>query len=82
MDKDKKHIWDERKNLITLLKVFFSISIAVFCIDFIVHKHAHLPWEEWPGFYAIYGFVACVILVLIAKYVLRPLVMRKEDYYD
>ena len=25
---------------------------------------------------------ACVLLVLVAKYVLRPLVMRDEDYYD
>ncbi len=40
------------------------------------------PWEEWPQFYAIFGFVACVVLVLIAKYILRPLVMREEDYYD
>jgi hypothetical protein len=33
------------------------------------------------GFYAIYGFVACVILVLVAKE-MRKLVMRDEDYYD
>lgn len=82
MSQDKKHIWDDRKNLITLLKVFFTLSVMLFCVDFFVHKDAHLPWEEWPGFYAIYGFVACVILVLVAKYILRPLVIRKEDYYD
>ena len=33
-------------------------------------------------FYAVYGFVACVLLVLVAKYILRPLVKRGEDYYD
>jgi uncharacterized membrane protein len=38
--------------------------------------------EKWPGFYAVFGFVACVILVLISRFVLRPLVMRDEDYYD
>ncbi len=82
MDTKKKHIWDDRKNLVTLLKIFFAICVMLFCIDLVVHKHTHLPWEEWPGFYAIYGFVACVILVLIAKFVLRPLVKREEDYYD
>jgi len=41
-----------------------------------------MPWEAWPGFYAVFGFVACVILVLVAKYVLRPLVKRDEKYYD
>ena len=34
------------------------------------------------GFYAVYGFVACVVLVLVAKYILRPMVIRKEDYYE
>jgi hypothetical protein len=33
------------------------------------------------GFYAIYGFVACVLLVVIAKE-LRKLLMRDENYYD
>ena len=34
------------------------------------------------GFYAVFGFVACVALVLAAKHVLRPIIMRGEDYYD
>ncbi len=33
------------------------------------------------GFDAIYGFVACVGLVIAAKG-LRVLLMRDEDYYD
>ena len=40
------------------------------------------PWEGAFAFSSIYGFVACVILVIVAKYVLRPMVMRDEDYYD
>ena len=51
-------------------------------IDFFVHKHTFFPWEEWPEFYAIFGFVACVVLVLTAKYILRPLVKRDEEYYE
>ncbi len=45
-------------------------------------KHPYFKWEQWPGFYAVYGFVACVLLVLVSKYILRPLVMRGEDYYE
>jgi hypothetical protein len=33
------------------------------------------------GFYAIYGFVACVVLVVVAT-AMRRLVMRAEDYYE
>lgn len=35
---------------------------------------------EFPGSYAVYGFVACVILVLLGR-ILRRLVMRSENYY-
>ena len=82
MEKNSRHIWDNRHNLVILLRCFFTACVLLFTIDLVVHKKTHMPWEEWPGFYAIYGFVACVILVLLAKYVLRPSVMRSEDYYD
>jgi len=33
------------------------------------------------GFYALFGFVACVVLVLVAKH-LRKLLMREETFYE
>lgn len=36
---------------------------------------------DFPASYALYGFTACVILVLLGI-VLRHLVMRNEDYYQ
>ncbi len=60
---------------------FFVLLDVIFWITGF-DKHPHFKWEQWPGFYAVYGFVACVLLVLIAKHVLRPLVMRGEDYYE
>jgi len=78
----KTHIFDKPENIKKLLIIFFSTLVVLLAIDFFVHKHAYFPWEEWPEFYAIFGFVACVILVLVSKYILRPLVKRKEDYYD
>ena len=32
-------------------------------------------------FYPVYGFVGCVVLVLVAKW-MRSFLMRPEDYYD
>ncbi len=82
MSNHKKYLWDKKKNIVTLLRYFFGICVFLFIIDFIVPYKTHMPWEKWPGFYAIYGLVACVILVLVSKYVLRPLVEREENYYD
>ena len=47
------------------------------------HGAAHhgFGFERWPGFYGLFGFIACAGLVLAAKE-LRKLLMRSEDYYD
>ena len=53
-----------------------------FLVSSEIDKHEHLKWESWVGFYGIFGFVACIIIVLVAKYILRPISERKEDFYD
>ena len=63
------------------LKILTAISVISFGADFLYHRHVVHPWEGLWGFYAIYGFVACVVLVLISKK-LRRFLMRNEDYYD
>jgi len=78
----KTHMFDKPENVKKVLKIFFSSLAVLLAIDFFVQKHTYFPWEEWPEFYAIFGFVACVVLVLTAKYILRPLVKRDEDYYE
>ena len=55
---------------------------ALLASEFFIHKHTYFRWEEWPGFYAVFGFIAFVVLILAAKYILRPIIKRKEDYYD
>ena len=78
----KEYLFDKPRNIKILLRSFFSSLLVLLIIDFFIHEHALFPWEEWPEFYAVYGFVACVVLVVAAKYILRPLVKRREDYYD
>jgi len=80
--KEELRMFDKPQNVKRLLIIFFALTGAVLAIDLVYHKHAIFPWEGYFGFYAVYGFVACVVLVLVAKYILRPLVMRKETYYD
>lgn len=81
-EKEQKHVFDKPENVKRLLRIFFNCLVLLLVGDLFVHKHIFFAWEEWPEFYAVFGFVACVVLVLISKYVLRPLVMRDEDYYD
>ena len=80
-EKEKIHLFDRPENVERLLRVFYAICILLALADFVFHRHSGFDWEKVPAFYAIYGFVACVLLVLIAKKI-RNFVMRKEDYYD
>lgn len=82
MEREKEHLFDKPRNVKRLLTIFYSFLALLLIGDFFIHKHTDFAWEEWPEFYAIYGFVACVALVLAAKYLLRPIVKRREDYYD
>ena len=79
---DKKiYFFDKPENVERFLKVLYAICGLLFVFDFIVHRHIAHSWEQVPGFYALYGFIACVLLVLVAK-LMRRVLMRKEDYYD
>lgn len=77
----KKHLFDNPDNVKLLVRILFGSCITLFAMDLVIHRHTVHPWESFTGFYAIYGFLACVILVLLARE-LRKLVMRDEDYYD
>jgi len=78
---DKQHLFDEPRNVTLLFRVFYGACIMLLALDFVLHRHIAHTWERLPGFYALFGFVACVTLVLIAKQ-LRRLLKRPEDYYD
>ena len=81
-DKDQKtYLFDKPENVKRLLNGFYVFCIILIIADFIIHRHTTMAWENIPAFYAIYGFVACVLLVVIAK-MMRKVVMRKEGYYD
>lgn len=77
----KPHLFDNPRNVSWLLRVFYVICILLFVLDFILHRHVSHSWEGLTGFYAIFGFIACVTLVLVAKQ-MRRILRRKEDYYD
>jgi len=61
---------------------FFVILIILVLADFVVHKHTHYSWERFPGSYAVYGFLSCVVIVAVSKILGKLLLMRGEDYYD
>ena len=78
---DKKGWFDERKNLILFLRIIYTSLILLLCVDFFIEKHPDFAFDGVPNFYAAYGFISCVLLVLVAK-VMRIFLMKDEEYYD
>lgn len=78
---EKLYLFDKPKNVQRLMRGFYLCCLLLVLAEFVIHRHIVHPWEWIFGFHALYGFVACVVLVLIATQ-MRRLLMRDEDYYD
>lgn len=73
---------DDPRNVKKVVRTLFAVCAVVALIDLFPYKeHLHFGFENWPGFFSIFGFVACVFLVLAATQ-LRKILKRGEDYYD
>lgn len=78
---EKTHLWDKPENVNLFLRIFYVLCVGLVLLDFFVHRHVAHPWERFFGFHAFYGFIACWLLVVVAK-LMRKVLMRGEDYYD
>ncbi len=79
--KKELNIFDKPKNVKRFLGIFYLSLVVLLIIDFFIPKHPEFPWEGAPGFFAVYGFVSCVLLIFIAK-VLRIFIKRDENHYE
>jgi hypothetical protein len=45
-------------------------------------EHAHTAAEHFPAFWAAFGLVGCIVLILLSKAFGHAGIMQREDYYD
>ena len=81
MENERSYFFDAPANIMRVLHVFYACCVVLLLLDLVIHRHVLHSWENLPGFYPLYGFVGCVVLVLIAKW-MRTFLMRDEDYYQ
>lgn len=82
MDKGKKHWLDDPRNVDKIFWWLCGLCAVLTLADlFYTKKDTHYGVERIFGFYGVYGFVCCFLLVLAAKQ-LRRLLKRDENYYD
>ncbi|MQA67219.1 MAG: hypothetical protein GEU76_15170 [Alphaproteobacteria bacterium] len=81
-DDRHKTPWIERKGNLTWIHRGLWIACAGLALaDFFYHKHTVFRIEEFPAFYGLLGFIACVGLVFGAREI-RKILKRGENYYD
>ena len=81
MKNSKQYLFDNQQNIKRTLYILYAICTVLLGLDLVIHRHVIHDWESLWGFYPLFGFVACVTLVLVAKW-MRKFLMRPEDYYD
>ena len=74
-------LFDDPKNVKKVVWGMHIVLAALLVAEFFIHKHPHFPFEGAHGFFAAYGFAACVLVIFISK-ILRFFVKRDEDYYE
>lgn len=72
-----------RARLKTVIYVSCGILALVALVDLFVDKHhAHTKVEHLPAFWSVFGFLACVVIVIASKAFGKAGIMTREDYYD
>lgn len=79
---DNRPGWAERPEVGQRIRyALYSICALLALAELVVHRHTVMPLERIPAFYAIYGFISLVGVVLLAK-LLRRIVSRPENHYS
>lgn len=74
-----------RDRLKTVIRICYGVLALLVVIDatsLVDKHHAHTAPEHLPGFWAVFGFVACVLIIIISKWFGHLGIMTREDFYD
>jgi len=77
----QKHWLDQPRNVKLLWRAFLGVLVATVLAEFVVQLHPHFTVESLFAFHAWYGFLACALMIIVAK-ALAFLLKRPDTYYD
>ena len=68
-----------------LWRLYYAALVVSVILDFVwlySHElHYHFEFQYIPQFFAVFGLVGCMLLILVAKG-LGYFIVRDEDYYE
>lgn len=64
-----------------LWRLFVAVLVAIVLAELLVPNEVHFDVERLFGFFAWFGFVACAMLIVLAKGI-GVFLKRPDTYYD
>ena len=67
----------------TIKRIAYASLILIVIIDFFIPRHEiHFFGDRIPGFWSLFGLVACILIILISKWIGHLGIMQDENYYN
>ena len=64
-------------------RIAYGALIILIVVDFIIPRHeSHFFGDKIPGFWSLFGFIACVLIIIVSKWIGHLGLMQDENYYD
>jgi hypothetical protein len=70
------------------MKTWHWIALGLLTVISLVLEFTYLAdydahwWNQIPGFYIIWGFLGCVAIIYVSKWLGKLFIFRNEQYYD
>lgn len=75
-----EHWLDDPDNVRKLWRGFLVVLVLTVAAGFVVDLHPHFEIEKWLGFNAAFGFLSCLLMIVVAK-LIGFLLKRPDTYY-
>lgn len=63
--------------------IAYGVLALLIAVDFIIPRHEiHFFGDKIPGFWSFFGFIACVLIIVVSKWIGHLWLMKDENYYD
>ena len=80
MAKFFQYLYERR---VAVKRVFFATLVVILSADLFVERHeAHFSGDRYYDFWAVFGLLITLALILFWKWLSRVFLEREEDYYD
>ncbi|MBF0199995.1 MAG: hypothetical protein HQK66_01555 [Desulfamplus sp.] len=73
-----------RTRLGLLIRISWGVLILLLIFDALLldKTKAHTWAEKLPGFWALFGFLSCVVIIFLSKWYGKLGITKHEEYYD